>query len=73
MITQLQLGQKKVKADDLFLEDLGAESADIVNIVASVEDKYNISFDDEDISDVRTVQELFNRVESLLEIAAEND
>lgn len=66
-ITKLQLGQKNISEDDRFMEDLGAESADVVNIVASVEDKYDISFDDEDISDVRTVRELFDRARKLLE------
>jgi acyl carrier protein len=67
MIVRLQLGRKKVSGQNRFLEDLGAESADIVNMIASAEDKYQISFDEEDISGVRTVTDLFNTVKRLME------
>ncbi len=59
-LVRLQLGARKVSAEDRFMEDLGAESADLVNIIAAAEDKYQISFDETDISRIRTVQELYD-------------
>ncbi len=60
----LQLGLRKVSADDRFMEDLGAESVDLVNIIAAAEDKFNISFDEADISKVRTVQQLYDLIKN---------
>ena len=58
-LTALQMGRRSVSADQRFMEDLGAESADIVNIIATVEDKFNISFDHKDLAAVGTVRDLF--------------
>jgi acyl carrier protein len=60
----LQLGKRKVSASDRLMEDLGAESADIVNIIATVEDKYRISLEEADISRVRTVRDLYDLIKS---------
>jgi acyl carrier protein len=60
----LQLGKRKVSASDRLMEDLGAESADIVNIIATVEDKYQISLEEADISRVRTVRDLYDLIKS---------
>lgn len=60
----LQLGRRKVSAQDRLLEDLGAESADIVNIIATVEDKYRISLEEADISRVRTVRDLYDLIKN---------
>lgn len=59
----LQLGRRKVSGQDRLMEDLGAESADIVNIIATVEDKYRISLAEADISRVRTVRDLYDLIE----------
>lgn len=58
----LQLGRRNVSAEDRFMEDLGAESADLVNIIAAAEDKYRTSFEEADISRVRTVRDLYDLV-----------
>lgn len=58
----LQLGKRKVSAQDRLMEDLGAESADIVNIIATIEDKYRISLEEADISMVRTVKDLYDLI-----------
>ena len=55
----VQLGKRKVSAGDRLMEDLGAESADLVNIIAAAEDKYRISFAEADISKIRTVNDIY--------------
>ena len=60
----LQLGRRNVSEQDRLLEDLGAESADIVNIIATIEDKYDISLEEADISMARTVKDLYDLVEN---------
>ncbi len=58
----LQLGQATVKATDLLIEDLGAESIDIVNIVAAVEERYGIEIGEEILGRIRTVADLVDHV-----------
>jgi len=50
----LQLGKRNVKEDDRFMEDLGAESADIANLVATIEEKYGITIKEAEIVHLST-------------------
>ena len=58
----LQLGLKRAGAEDHLVSDLGAESADLVNLVATVEDKYGIAIAEDEIPDIRTVRDLYERI-----------
>lgn len=66
-LVRVQLGLKQVKSEDRIIEDLGAESADIVNIIAALEDKFQIRIDEEEIGDIRTVEDLFVLTQSKLQ------
>ena len=63
----LQLGIKNVQGDDLFVENLGAESADLVNIVALVEEKYQIVIKESEMAHIRTSSDLLSVVQSHLQ------
>ncbi len=58
----LQLGQKEVRAEDELQADLGAESADVANLVAVLEDRYGVEIDEEELPDLVTVADLHRRV-----------
>jgi acyl carrier protein len=66
-LVRIQLGVKQVNSVDRIIEDLGAESADIVNIIAALEDKFQILIDEEEIGDIRTVEDLFDLTQSKLQ------
>ena len=55
----LQLGKKNVHEQDRFMEDLGAESADIANLVATAEEKYKITIKESEIARLITPADLF--------------
>jgi acyl carrier protein len=61
----LQLGRPSIDDTDHLVEELGAESADILNIILAVEDKYGIHIADSEMSDVRTASDLYNLVKRL--------
>ncbi len=63
-LVRMQLGVRNVKPEDRLMEDLGAESSDIVNIIAAAEDKYGISLDEADIPGIRSIRELFELIRS---------
>ena len=58
----LQLGRHDISPDQRFIEDLGAESADLVNIIAAAEDKFQASFNEADIPGIHTTRELYDLV-----------
>lgn len=62
----LQLGVKSVEAGHRLVEDLGAESADVANLVAAVEERYGISIKESEIAKVLTPNDLFELVQSRL-------
>jgi len=58
----LQLGARKVGEHDRFMEDLAAESADVANIIAVVEEKYQITIKESEIAKIFTPVDLFELV-----------
>lgn len=63
-LVSLQLGIRNVNAEDRIVEDLGAESADVANIIAAIEDRFRITIDEAEIADIRTVADLYELIES---------
>lgn len=55
----LQLGVGRARPADRLLEDLAADSADLLNLVVAVEDRYGIAIDEEDLTELRTVDDLY--------------
>lgn len=55
----MQLGKRNVDDKDHFVEDLGAESADVANIVATAEEKYGVTIKESEIASLFTAEDLF--------------
>ena len=62
----VQLGNRRVMPDDRFFEDLGAESMDVVNITAAIEDKYRIQIKESEIGGIRTPSDLLRLIQKRL-------
>jgi acyl carrier protein len=62
----LQLGTRQIGEHDRFLEDLAAESADVANIIAVVEEKYKITIRESEIAKIFTPNDLFELVKNRL-------
>ena len=61
-IVSLQLGVKRVEEGQRLVEDLGAESADIANIVAALEEKYDLFISEEMIAQIKSVKDLYTTI-----------
>jgi acyl carrier protein len=55
----LVLGKRGVKADDHLIEDLGAESIDVLGIMVTLEEKYGVAVDEAAMATVSTVRDLY--------------
>ena len=65
-LVALQLGAGTVEPGDRLIEELGAESADVLNLVATLEDRYGIEIDEEEIPSLSTVADVRELVERRL-------
>ena len=61
-LVRRQLGVREVRLEDDIAADLGAVSVDIINIVATLEDHYNVVIGEEELPDIRTVEQLHRLV-----------
>lgn len=65
LANQLNLAKEKVSMDALIVEDLGADSLDIVEMLMTLEEEFSISLSDEQAQNLRTVKDICELVESL--------
>lgn len=59
---QLDVGQDKVVEGATFIDDLGADSLAIVELVLKFEDAFDIEIPDEDTEKIRTVGDAINYI-----------
>jgi acyl carrier protein len=57
-LVRIQLGAEKIRPEDRFQEDLDAESADVLNIVAATEDRWGVIIEEEELSEIASVADL---------------
>ena len=61
--TQLSVELEKVTSEAKFIEDLGADSLDIVELVMAFEDKFSIDVPDEDTEKLKSVKDVVDYIE----------
>lgn len=61
---ELGLSKEEVKLEATFIEDLGADSLDVVELVMKMEEEFGISIPDEDAEKIKTVQDAIDYIKS---------
>jgi acyl carrier protein len=61
---QLSVDADKVKGEASFIDDLGADSLDIVELVMAMEEAFEIDIPDEEAEKLKTVQDVANYLAS---------
>jgi len=61
---QLGVSEEEVTPEASFIEDLGADSLDIVELVMALEEEYELEISDEDAEKIKTVQDVINYIEN---------
>ena len=61
---QFDVEEDSLKNDTDLQDDLGADSLDVVDLLMSIEDEFEIEIPDEEIENIRTVGDLVNYIES---------
>ena len=63
---QLGVSEDEVQAEASFIEDIGADSLDIVELVMALEEEFDVNVEEEELEGVTTIQGAFSLVESKL-------
>jgi acyl carrier protein len=64
IVEQLSVEEDDVTEDAAFIDDLGADSLDIVELVMALEEEFGISIPDEQAESIKTVGDAVSYIES---------
>jgi len=64
IVEQLSVSAEEVTPEASFIDDLGADSLDIVELIMALEEEYDIEIPDEDAEKIQTVQDVMNYIQS---------
>lgn len=63
LATQLNISEDKITADSRLIEDLGADSLDMVEMLMTLEDQFNVTISDEEALKLKTVGDIVKQLE----------
>jgi len=63
LMEQLDVEESLITMDSVILDDLGADSLDIVDLVMTLEDEFDIEIPDEEIENIKTVGDIVRYIE----------
>ena len=61
----LNLPVEKVTGDAKIVDDLGADSLDVVELLSRLEDEYGVMIPDDEVENLVTVQDVASEIEKL--------
>ena len=59
---QLGVGEDEIKPESSFIDDLGADSLDIVELVMAMEEEFEVEIPDEEAENIKTVGDAINYI-----------
>jgi len=64
IVDQLNVERDDVSDESAFIDDLGADSLDLVELVMALEAEFNVSIPDEDVESIKTVADAVAYIEA---------
>lgn len=64
LVGQLGVDEDKVKMDASIVDDLGADSLDVVDLIMSLEEEFDVEIPDEDVENMKTVGDVVKYIEA---------
>lgn len=61
---QLDVEKSAVTMESDIADDLGADSIDVVDLIMSLEDEFEVEMPDEDVANIKTVGDIVNYIEA---------
>ena len=64
IVEQLDVEEDAVTMEASITEDLGADSLDVVDLVMSIEESFDVEIPDEEVENIKTVGDIVSYIES---------
>lgn len=64
IVEQLDVEEDKVTLEASITDDLGADSLDVVDLVMSIEESFDIEIPDEEVENIKTVGDIVKYIEA---------
>ncbi|HET9301087.1 MAG TPA: acyl carrier protein [Candidatus Polarisedimenticolaceae bacterium] len=64
IVEQLGVDEDEVKSEASFVDDLGADSLDVVELVMALEEEFGLEISDEDAEKIGNVQQAIDYIEA---------
>ena len=64
---QFRIDSEDIKMETSFRDDLGADSIDLVELIMSLEDEFDLEVEDEEVENIQTVEDAVNYINSILD------
>jgi acyl carrier protein len=62
IVEQLKVSPEEVTLEASFIDDLGADSLDLVELIMAMEEEFGLEISDEDAEKIQTVQDTVNYI-----------
>lgn len=62
IVDQLSISDADMITAETTLEDLGADSLDLVEVIMAIEDEFDVQIKDEDLESIKSVGDLINYI-----------
>ncbi len=63
----LNLSEEEIRPDSTFVDDLGADSLDVFQIIMGIEEELDIEIDNEEAEKITTVQDAVDQIKKAVE------
>ena len=63
----LNLSEEEIKPESTFVDDLGADSLDVFQIIMGIEEEIDIEIDNEEAEKITTVQDAVDQIKKAVE------
>ena len=63
----LNLSEEEIRPDSTFVDDLGADSLDVFQIIMGIEEEFDIEIDNEEAEKITTVQDAVYQIKKAVE------
>ena len=63
----LNLSEEEIRPDSTFVDDLGADSLDVFQIIMGIEEEFDIAIDNEEAEKITTVQDAVDQIKKAVE------
>ncbi len=67
VVEQLGVSKEELAPEASFIDDLGADSLDIVELVMAMEEEFDIEIPDDDAEKIQTIEDVISYVKAKIE------